>query len=248
VKAILTYHSIDESGSPISVSRAAFERHVAWLASGRVRVTSIGELRALPETADAVSITFDDGFRNFGEIAAPLLQSRGLSATVFVVSGAVGGTNAWNGRPDAGVPTLPLLDWSEIEQLLSGGVEFGAHTRSHPRLDALADHDLVEEIDGSAHDIERRIGRRPDGFAYPYGAMTDTAVSIVRDRFSWACTTELALLGDNDAALLPRLDMYYFRDPGRLESWGSTRFRIYLNIRSHARRIRERWNAALTAP
>ena len=40
MRAILTYHSIDESGSPISVDPDAFRRHVRWLASGRVRVTT----------------------------------------------------------------------------------------------------------------------------------------------------------------------------------------------------------------
>ena len=37
MKAILTYHSIDESGSVISIPEATFRRHVAWLAAGRVR-------------------------------------------------------------------------------------------------------------------------------------------------------------------------------------------------------------------
>ena len=38
MRAVLTYHSIDDSGSPISVRRDAFQRHVKWLASGQVAV------------------------------------------------------------------------------------------------------------------------------------------------------------------------------------------------------------------
>jgi peptidoglycan/xylan/chitin deacetylase (PgdA/CDA1 family) len=231
------------------VPRAALERHVAWLASGRVRVTSVSELRSVPPTEDAVAITFDDGFQNFGEIAAPLLQHHGLRATVFVVSDHVGGTNAWGRKPDAGVPILPLLDWPEIERLMGLGVEIGGHTRTHPRLAGLSRDELMNEIAGGARVIESRTGRAPDGFAYPYGGVTDAATSIVRETFRWGCTTELQPLGDaDDPVLLPRLDMYYFRDPGRLESWGSTRFKYYLKIRSRARRIRQRWAAGLTAP
>ena len=35
-RAVLTYHSLDESRSPISLAPAVFEKHVEWLTSGRV--------------------------------------------------------------------------------------------------------------------------------------------------------------------------------------------------------------------
>jgi peptidoglycan/xylan/chitin deacetylase (PgdA/CDA1 family) len=249
MKAILTYHSIDDSRSPISVSRAAFEQHVAWLASGRVRVTTVPELASIPSDQDAVAITFDDGFQSFADIAAPLLLSHGLPVTVFVVSSHVGGTNAWGGKPATGSPTLPLLGWREIEQLLRRGVDIGGHTRTHPHLSMLTHDEQVSEIVGGAREIEARTGRAPDAFAYPYGDVSESAAAIVRTHFRWACTTELQPLGaDDDAALLPRLDMYYFRGPGQLERWGSTRFKYYLSMRSRARRIRQRWTGALSAP
>ena len=56
MRAILTYHSIDESGSPISVAPAAFRRHVEWLASGRVRVVSLEEIVRLNDAVDAVAL------------------------------------------------------------------------------------------------------------------------------------------------------------------------------------------------
>ena len=48
MKAILTYHSVDDSGSAVSVSPDAFRRHVRWLASERVRVVTVPQLPALP--------------------------------------------------------------------------------------------------------------------------------------------------------------------------------------------------------
>src|SRR5690606_37701023 len=60
MRAILTYHSIDESGSPISVSREAFRAHVRWLASGAVKVRPLAELVDARDGGDAVAITFDD--------------------------------------------------------------------------------------------------------------------------------------------------------------------------------------------
>lgn len=249
MRAILTYHSIDSSESPISISVDSFKRHVRWLASGKVTVTTVDELLRLPESAEAVAITFDDGFSNFGDIAAPLLASVGLPSTLFVVTDHVGGTNAWGGVRDPGVPTLPLMDWQELDRLPAQGVALAAHTRSHRRLHALAGEELAEEIAGSARVLEQRTGTAPTGFAYPYGAVSDEAAAFVREEFRWGCTTELRPLHpDADPSRLPRIDMFYFRERGRLETWGTARFRYYLTLRAHARRLRQRWAPVTHAP
>ena len=134
MRAILTYHSIDDSGSPVSVGEAALRRQVRWLASGAVRVVGLEEIGALPADANAVALTFDDGFLSFGEKAWPLLKDHGLPVTVFVVTRCAGATNAWGGRPSAGIPTLPLLGWDAIVRLADEGVTLGAHGRSHADL------------------------------------------------------------------------------------------------------------------
>lgn len=232
------YHSIDGSGSPISVDRRTFARHVAWLASGAVRVVPLAELLA-GGTDDAVALTFDDAFENFATDAAPLLAERGLPVTLFVVSGQVGGTNDWGGRPERSVPTLPLLSWDALGELAERGVELGAHTRTHRALDALADAEVEEELGSCAAELVARTGRRPTSFAYPYGRMSPVAVAAARGHYAVSCTTELrALRAGEDPARVPRLDAYYLRAPGQLERWGSGRLARYLWVRSHARRVR----------
>src|SRR5689334_5253011 len=169
MRAILTYHSIDTSGSPISCHPDAFDRHLKWLTSGRVRVTSVDELITLPSSADAVAITFDDGFVNFAEIAAPRLLEHGLPVTVFVVADRVGSSNMWDARPAAIVPHLPLLDWPALVRLNEHGVTLGAHSRTHRDLTRIGATDLEDEIQGARERIEDRTGYRPTLFAYPYG-------------------------------------------------------------------------------
>jgi peptidoglycan/xylan/chitin deacetylase (PgdA/CDA1 family) len=44
----------------------------------------------------AVSITFDDGYANNCEIAAPILAERGMSATFFIATGYLEGGRMWN--------------------------------------------------------------------------------------------------------------------------------------------------------
>lgn len=246
MKAILTYHSIDPSGSPISVDAAAFRAHVRWLASGVVRVVSISELMRLGEDVDAVALTFDDGFENFDADAAPLLLEHGLPATLFVVADRVGATNAWGGVADSSVPTLPLLGWDALRRLAARGITLGAHTRSHPRLTELPPAARREEVAGSVARIAKETGQRPTSFAYPYGDVDDEVAAEVATVCDWACTTEMRALGAAERPhLLPRLDMYYLREPGRLEGWGTPRFRRYLWLRARARAARRRFAAVM---
>jgi len=179
MRAILTYHSIDSSGSPISVSPAAFRQQVEWLASGRVRVVSLEELLRTPQGEDAVALTFDDGFVNFGTEVAPLLKEYSLPATVFIVAGQVGRTNAWGGRADPRIPTLPLLGWERLALLGERGVRLGAHTMTHPQLTKLPSHALEDELAGAAELIREETGRRPDEFAYPYGDVNPAVATAV---------------------------------------------------------------------
>jgi peptidoglycan/xylan/chitin deacetylase (PgdA/CDA1 family) len=239
MKAILTYHSVDDSGSVISIDESAFRRHVKWLASGRVRVVPLDELASAPDGADVVAITFDDGLESFARIAAPLLADHGLPATLFVVTDAVGSTNVWRGRRDEGIPVFSLLDWDELGQLASGGVALGAHTCTHPNL-AWAATDVVErEIVTSRTRLARELGVEVTTFAYPYGGVSAAARDVVAREFRYGVTTRLATLApQNDPARLPRLDSYYLRAAGALEAWGSARFRVRMGLLAGARSVR----------
>jgi peptidoglycan/xylan/chitin deacetylase (PgdA/CDA1 family) len=239
MRAILTYHSIDTSGSPISCHPDTFARQVEWLASGRVRVTTIDELVQLPATADAVALTFDDGFVNFRDVAAPRLLDRGFPVTLFVVAGLAGRTNAWDAGPRRTSPELPLLDWPALARLQEQGVTLGAHSQTHRSLTRLPAAELEDEVRGCADRIQAEVGLRPSVFAYPYGHWdTASAVAVART-FRWGCTTDFSPLhGAGEPATLPRLDMCYFSDPGHLDAWGTRSFAARISLRNALRRTR----------
>ena len=244
MRAILTYHSIDESGSPISISEDVFRRQIAWLARSDVRVVSLDALMHLSGEVDAVALTFDDGFVSFGDVAAPLLVEHGLPATLFVVADAVGKTNRWPGRSDRGVPELPLLGWDVLGRLREHQVDVGAHTRTHVNLARLTNGRLADEVIGGAERIGEMLGSAPTTFAYPYGGVSAAAAALVASRFAWGCTTEMRSVSGSEArALLPRLDMFYLREAGQLERWGTARFRYHLKLRAGARLVRHRLRA-----
>ena len=241
MRGILTYHSIDDSGSVISIRPEVFRRQADWLASGSLRVLPLDEIGDAPLDADAVALTFDDGFENFGSVAWPELRRRGLPATLFVVTERVGRTNAWEDGNGKGIPELPLLDWDDLGRLADEGVMLGSHTRTHPDLSRLDGRRLEDEIAGSAERIQGNTGVHPSAFAYPFGRSPLAAIDTVRQVYRHACTTELRFIGPSESPhLLPRMDMYYFRQPGRLEGWGTPRFRRRVSVRHRFRRLRAR--------
>jgi len=225
MKATLTYHSIDDSESPVSLAPATFQRHVAWLASGRVKVLGLDALLAHPEDGeDAVALTFDDGFLNNDDPVRRLLDA-GLPATLFVVSRYVGTTNAWGGYGDRRIPVLPLLSWDDLGGLIERGASVAAHSRTHAPMTSLSPFALDDELLGCVDDLHTRLGLRASHLAYPYGDVDERVAARAEHHFRFGHTTAFDMLRSTAPRLqLPRLDMYYFQKPGTLEAWGTPAF------------------------
>jgi peptidoglycan/xylan/chitin deacetylase (PgdA/CDA1 family) len=247
VRAIFTYHSIDSSGSAISVSEDVFRRHIRWLASGAVKVLPLDVLVAWNDDTDAVALSFDDGFLNFAAIAAPLLEEYRLPATLFVATSHVGSTNAWHSpRENRNLPTLGLLDWDGIAAVSERGISIGSHGKTHRPLTSLSATELNDELAGSFEDMRRHLGSSPGFFAYPFGAATLRERNEAAQIYALAVTTEMRdIAKDEDLHMLPRVDAWYFRTQGRLESFGTPAFNRYLHVRSRGRRLRASVNRLL---
>ncbi|MGH7555950.1 MAG: polysaccharide deacetylase family protein, partial [Longimicrobiales bacterium] len=203
-----------------------------------IAVVSLERLVELPDTADAVALTFDDAFENFRTEAWPLIRERGHPVTLFVPTDHVGGSNAWEGAGSR-LPRLPLLDWPALGSIASEGVTIGAHSASHAHLPEQDSASLAREVDEPADRILSETGQVATAFAYPYGEQNERVRAAVRGRFPLACTTELRALGGvEDRHALPRLDMGYFRGPDSLDAWGARSFRAYVMLRNRLRAVR----------
>ena len=96
--------------------------------------------------------------------------------------------NLWS--DGAAVQGRPLLTWGQAEELRRDGVDFGAHTRTHPALPDLSPQQLADEVAGSRADLEARLGPIRH-FAYPYGKVDRTAIEAVEAAgFLSACGIE----------------------------------------------------------
>lgn len=102
--SILIFHRVLAEPDPLFVDlpdAAAFEQRMRW-------VRAWFNVMPLPEAIErlyagsipprAMAITFDDGYADNEEIAAPILQRLGLHATFFVATGFLGGGCMWNDR------------------------------------------------------------------------------------------------------------------------------------------------------
>jgi len=241
VKAVLTYHSIDDSGSVISVSQAELARQLDDLRASGATIVPLEKIHALPDDASAVAITFDDGFRNFAELAVPVLGERQMPATVFIVADYVGSSNDWESKDSrAAVPALPLMTWSELRSV-GPDIQLGAHGLSHRSLRGLDPSLLEKEITGCTAKMELELGQKPSAFAFPYGDFDDASLAAVGRHFSVACTTEFSVLsGHSNPHAIPRLDSFYFQGSSRLRRFGSREFAAWVQIRRVARTARRR--------
>jgi peptidoglycan/xylan/chitin deacetylase (PgdA/CDA1 family) len=179
---ILMYHQVapHRDGSPLNrwrVPPAVFARHLDHLAALGVRGVALRDLLDEPGGAEKRAVlTFDDGYEAIRTGALPLLKAHGFSATVFAVSGRLGGTNDWDGER----PGDALLSADSLRELHAAGIEIGSHGATHRALTSLADAELSAEIGGSRAELEAIVSAPVDSFCYPYGAFDDRAVEAVR--------------------------------------------------------------------
>jgi peptidoglycan/xylan/chitin deacetylase (PgdA/CDA1 family) len=130
-----------------------------------------------------LAITFDDGYRDNFEHAAPILDRLDLPATFFIVSDWIGTDNAAWWDLKRGVK-YPSMDWDQVRTLRARGFDIGAHTRTHVDLGSVTEEVARAEIVESRRRIEREIGGSVATFAYPYGRrenITPAAEQFVRD-------------------------------------------------------------------
>lgn len=233
-RAILTYHSLDDSDSVISTRPGVFRRHMLSLAERRIPVAPLDRVL---DGEDALAITFDDGYRNFVDEALPILTELRFPAAVFVVTSHCGRVNSWDRAAD--VPALPLMDWDALRALPPGLVSLGSHGSAHLDLTRLTQPALRAELRESRHEIERQTGRAATQFAYPYGRWNQAVVEAARGEYALAVTTSLGYLPESpDPYRLPRIDAYYARSLARFRQVTVGRSAPYLGFRRALRNLK----------
>jgi peptidoglycan/xylan/chitin deacetylase (PgdA/CDA1 family) len=253
---ILCYHGItkDYHASQQTdqlVYHELFCRQLDYLKT-RYRIISLSEYlqaraagRALPPYS--LILTFDDGYRDFLTVAAPLLAARSLPATIFLITDKCATANGNKAHDWLPTDDWAFLSWADTQALMRiGGIEFGSHSCSHKALLSLSPSEIEHELTASSQALAQRLGRKPVGFAYPYGLYTAGIARQVRAH-GYAC----ALTGAQESNE-PEADLFSLRRLaiGADESFAAfaahvSGLRLWLGISKYAllgwrQRIRER--------
>ncbi|WP_026548678.1 polysaccharide deacetylase family protein [Arthrobacter sp. Br18] len=179
---VFMYHSISPSTQPdphrLRVHPERLGRHLRLLRRLGLRGVSLSELLRANDQGEAdglVGLTFDDGYTDYLEYALPVLRRYGMTSTLYVVAGHLGGSNQWDDGPRLG-----LMDVGQVREVSAAGHEVGSHTMTHPHLAGAAASTLAAEIGGSREILQNVLQVGVASFCYPYGEYDGTAADAVR--------------------------------------------------------------------
>jgi peptidoglycan/xylan/chitin deacetylase (PgdA/CDA1 family) len=161
------------------VTRQSFERHLDYLIAHHEIVT-LDDLRdwILGRRQFAripCVLTFDDGWLDNYQEAFPVLRSRGVPGTIFLITDHVG--------------TPEMVTWDQVREMERAGIQFGSHTATHPVLTSLDDEAILHELVRSRERLVLELAQPIEWFCYPKGIYDTRALMVARDRYTGAVTT-----------------------------------------------------------
>ena len=170
---VVTFHRVNDwmAEDPITCGTSRFEEFCRFF-KRHFRVVPLSEqmvgCREARSMAGTLSITFDDGYRDNFEVAAPILKRLELPAAFFVATGFIGTdyTPPWdqNLTRQAG-----WMNWDQVRALRKMGFEIGAHTDRHVDLAALGPQAVRAELMRCRETLQRELAEPVTLFAYPFG-------------------------------------------------------------------------------
>lgn len=177
IPPILMYHRIGHRpGDGITVSPELFELQLKKLKQQNYQTMSLFEWHQMvttdtPIPKKTIIITFDDGYRDNLQIAAPLLKKYGFTATVFPVAEQIGKVNNWdNVAHRLGAELMSVEELKEWHRL---GFEIGSHGMTHAAMNQIDSTSIRYESYDSKALLEKLLGIPIHFFCYPYGFLSE---------------------------------------------------------------------------
>lgn len=199
-----------------------FREHMKYLKDNNFSVitfedlNNIGWRNRFDKNKKYIIITFDDGYVDNYELAFPILKEFNFKATIFLMGEST--YNEWDVKAD-GEKSFPLMSVEMIKEMQDYGIEFGAHTFNHPKLNKLSNDEIKHQIVDVKKPLEEKIGREIITFAYPYGILNDYAKKMVEEAgytFGVATDSGSVCLSDDlyqirRIAIFPNTNLFGFK-------------------------------------
>jgi len=180
---VLVYHSIDESKSYISMSKAMFARQMYFLKQTGWHVISLEQFMLKDsfyksDTRKVLVLTFDDGLDNFYKTVWPILDQYGFSATMFVPTDYIGKKSNW--YADYELVPQAIMGWPALKELHRYGIDIQSHGCSHKILTKLSLSALNNDVKKSKTILEQGLSKAVDIFSYPNGFYNQQTIAALK--------------------------------------------------------------------
>ncbi len=198
---ILCYHSISNDSWRYSTQIKNFETQLKYLKKNH-RIVSLDDLLKKSRLNNNISLTFDDGYKDFINNALPLLNKYGVKGTLFVLGEPV------NANREELDNNKELMSFDEIKKIKKMGWEVGFHTDTHADLTKLTESQLTREVIKGKQKLEQKLGFRLRFFAYPKGEYDKKVLQVVKKAgFEAAFTTSGGTADVKDVFSVDRICM-----------------------------------------
>ena len=208
---VLLYHRVTDSvRDNLSVGIEQFDRHMALLRR-YCEPLSIEDVLASNDIPRArkplVCVTFDDGYLDNYENAAPILLRHQIPAAFFVSTGIIGTDKRFFHDIRRGNPPIPVMQWQHLREMRDSGFTIGSHSVSHIDCAGAPEEDVWAELVQSREDLRRELGLEDVIFGYPYGGrqhMTPQRLELVKKAGYSGC---LSAYGESNVANVDRFNV-----------------------------------------
>ena len=227
---VLMYHGLlkdpDMQGDYV-ISPELFESDLKYLKKNGYTAILMSDLIDFVEKGDPlpekpVLLTFDDGYYNNYLYAYPLLQKYNMKAVLSIIGKY---TDEFS-KTDDNHATYSHVTWKQIQEMTASGlIEIQNHSydsheskggrkgtmqRSGESSDHYASY-LEKDLMKLQKEVKDAVGTAPTTFTYPFGAISDNSVSIIKDlgfKASLGCMEGINTITKGDPDCLYRIKRY----------------------------------------
>jgi len=203
---VLSYHSISNENSPLSLSVEQFEKQLFFLKKNNFKSIFFNEVNSSEKKK--IIITFDDGYKDLIINCLPLLKKYGFKCICYIVTNNIGKTNIWDFN-NKSINKKELMSKKDLNEWINQGMIIGSHTSDHLDLTKLSIKATQNQIVNSKNLLEDNFGIGVDSFCYPYGKYNLQVLQIVKNSYKNAVTTNRSryCYSKHNPYLIPRIDM-----------------------------------------
>lgn len=180
---IFAYHCVQRSDNIYVTAPEELDKQMKYMHSLGYKAITMKEYSKARSTNTKLHktmiLTFDDGYKDNAQNAAPVLQRYGYVGNVFIAVKYMG--------------TPHYLNWQDVGILKDYGWEVGSHTYNHIKLMEASTDTIRKELTQSKYVLEHGpVPIRVTAFCYPYGSASPTLTALVKEAgYTSALTAEV---------------------------------------------------------